>query len=146
MTINHKPILSYFLLYICTLREPYFILPAELLLVIVRLHSPECAFCANFVFLLKELAVVNKTKQKTTNLPKRHIIGWSILFLYSGDGAAYHSLLSVLLRGPCRKKWKQKQFYSHLYKLLEENDRSSWVPPHKWNLIFFTPMRHSCGN
>lgn len=75
MTVNHKPILHHSLLYICTLREPYFILPAELLLVIVRLHSPEHACCANFVFLLKVFAVVNKTKQKTTNMPERHIIG-----------------------------------------------------------------------
>ena len=75
MTVNHKPILNHSLLYICTLREPYFILPAELLLVIVHLHSPECASGVNFVFLLKVFAVVNKTKQKTTNMPERHIIG-----------------------------------------------------------------------
>ena len=75
MTINHEPILNHSLMYICTLREPYFILPAELLLVIVRLHSPEGDCCAHFVFLLKVFAVVNKTKQKTTNMPERHIIG-----------------------------------------------------------------------
>ena len=58
MTVNHKPILHHSLLYICTLREPYFILPAELLLVIVHLHSPECASGVNFVFLLKVFAAV----------------------------------------------------------------------------------------
>ena len=58
MTINHEPILNHSLMYICTLREPYFILPAELLLVIVHLHSPECASGVNFVFLLKVFAAV----------------------------------------------------------------------------------------
>lgn len=58
VTVNHKAILNHSLLYICTLREPYFILPAELLLVIVHLHSPECASGVNFVFLLKVFAAV----------------------------------------------------------------------------------------
>lgn len=58
MIVNHKPILNHSLLYICTLREPYFILAAELILVIVHLHSPDCASGVNFVFLLKVFAAV----------------------------------------------------------------------------------------
>lgn len=58
MIVNHKRILNHSLLYICTLREPYFILPAELLLVIVHSHSPECASGVDFVFLLKVFAAV----------------------------------------------------------------------------------------
>lgn len=56
--VNHKPILNHSFLYICTLTEPYFILSAELLLVIVPVHSPECASGVNFVFLLKVFAAL----------------------------------------------------------------------------------------